>query len=268
MIARRRGAGRLRGRDVVERAHLLRRGSHDHGEAVPFQEPEHQDHDPQRAADNGHDGERHQNERHREPHRDDEGHRHVDAAAEIAGGEAQTRADQPRDQHHGDADQERDAGAVDHAREVVAAEIVGAEDMRPGAFVVPDRRNQPPRQFLRIGVVRSEQRRQQRHQHRDRQQRRADHQAFMTEDTPAPQRLCRRADEIDGLRCENFAHASADPDARVEPGVGEVGEEREGHVHERKQGDDRLRQRNVLQRDRLEGEVAESVEGEDRLDDD
>ena len=40
-------------------------------------------------------------------------------------------ADDDRDQHGGEPDRERDAAAVEHAREQVLAEVVGAERMRP-----------------------------------------------------------------------------------------------------------------------------------------
>ena len=39
------------------------------------------------------------------------------------------RADDDRDQHRREADRERDAAAVEHAREDVLAEVVGAERM-------------------------------------------------------------------------------------------------------------------------------------------
>ena len=53
--------------------------------------------------------------------------RGVDLAAEVPGGNAQSGADDARDQRRERADEERDARTVDQAREVVAAELVGAE---------------------------------------------------------------------------------------------------------------------------------------------
>ena len=47
--------------------------------------------------------------------------------AEVAGEQADEQADGDADQRHRDADQERDARAVDHAAVDVAAEAVGAE---------------------------------------------------------------------------------------------------------------------------------------------
>ena len=55
----------------------------------------------------------------------------VDAAARHAGDRADDGADDDGDQHGRQPDRERDAAAVDHARQQVLAEIVGAERMRP-----------------------------------------------------------------------------------------------------------------------------------------
>jgi hypothetical protein len=127
------GAGGFGRGDVVERAHLLGRRAHDHGEAVPFEEAEHQDDDAERVADHRDDGERHEHHRQREPRRDDEGDDHVDPAAEIAGGEAERGADRPEISMTAMPISSEMLRAVESAREIVAAEIVGAERMRPGA---------------------------------------------------------------------------------------------------------------------------------------
>ena len=58
--------------------------------------------------------------------------RRVDAAARDSGDRADERADDDRHQHRGEPDRERDAAAIQHAREQILAEIVGAERMRPG----------------------------------------------------------------------------------------------------------------------------------------
>src|ERR1700730_19173296 len=60
--------------------------------------------------------------------------------------------------------------------------------------------------------------------------------------------------------------ASSNPDARVEPSVDEVGRERQSHLDEGTQRDDRLRHRQVEMADRLVGEIAEPIEGKHRLD--
>ena len=116
-----------------------------------------------------HHRQRHQHHRHRQPRGDDEVDDHVDAAAEIAGEHAHGGADHARDQHGREADQQRDLRAVEQAREVVAARVVGAQRMRPGGLGagVPDRRDQLARQLLVVGIVGRDQRRQQRHQHDD-----------------------------------------------------------------------------------------------------
>src|SRR5499427_6972914 len=60
--------------------------------------------------------------------------------------------------------------------------------------------------------------------------------------------------------------ASSNPDARVEPGIDEVGRERQADIDEGQQRDDRLRNRQVEVADRLIGEISKPVEGEHRLD--
>jgi len=54
-------------------------------------------------------------------------HDHVDLAAEVAGDQAVDHADEDIDQHGGQGDQQRDAGALPDAGEQVAALGVGAE---------------------------------------------------------------------------------------------------------------------------------------------
>jgi hypothetical protein len=58
----------------------------------------------------------------REPHQ-----RGVDLAARHARNRADQHADEDRDGHRREADRDRDAPAVEHAREQVLAEVVGAE---------------------------------------------------------------------------------------------------------------------------------------------
>ena len=52
-------------------------------------------------------------------------------------------ADGGRQEHGGHPDQERDAAAVDHAREEVAPDLVGAEQVLGRAALHPGRRRQP-----------------------------------------------------------------------------------------------------------------------------
>ena len=77
----------------------------------------------------------------------------VDAAAVPAGEHADRRADQHREQRRGDADDERDARAVEDARQRVATEAVGAEP------VLGARRPQLLHDVLVVGIVRREHRR-------------------------------------------------------------------------------------------------------------
>ena len=83
----------------------------------------------------------------------------VDPAAEIAGGKPGEDADRRRDADHGGADEDRDARAVDDARQDVAAERVAAEQVAPFAALDPCRRLQAPEQVGLVGIVRRDQRR-------------------------------------------------------------------------------------------------------------
>ena len=55
----------------------------------------------------------------------------VDAAAGNAGDRADQGADDDGDRHRREPDRERNAAAVQHARQQVLAEIVGAERVLP-----------------------------------------------------------------------------------------------------------------------------------------
>ena len=55
----------------------------------------------------------------------------VDASADVAGDESVRRAERHRQQHRERGDRERDARAGQHAREQIAAELIGAERMLP-----------------------------------------------------------------------------------------------------------------------------------------
>ena len=54
----------------------------------------------------------------------------VGPAADVAGEQADRHAERERDRHRDDAGQQRRARAVDHARQHVAADLVGAEPVR------------------------------------------------------------------------------------------------------------------------------------------
>ena len=64
-----------------------------------------------------------------------------------------------RDDGDRDADQHRDAAAVDQAGEIVAAELVGAERVLPACRAIPERHQQALAEILQR-VVRHQQRRQ------------------------------------------------------------------------------------------------------------
>jgi hypothetical protein len=81
-------------------------------------------------ATNHHHSHGHEEDGKRQPRVDDEHERLVDAAAVISGDHAKGRPDEARDEHHREPDSERHAGAVDQAREIVAAEAVGSQKMR------------------------------------------------------------------------------------------------------------------------------------------
>ncbi len=186
--------GTCRG-DIVEIAHLLRGAAQHHGVALPFQKTQHQNHHPQRTADQGHRSERDQDHRQRKAHRNQIGHDQVGAPAEITGHDAEHGADHARDQHHRETDQQRYARAVDRPRQVVAPEHVGAQRMGPASGFVPDRRNQPAREVLRERVMRREPGRGQRHQHDEQEHACADQQARVAAHAPAQQLAWRGSGE-------------------------------------------------------------------------
>ena len=82
--ARRGGADGARGGDIVQRAHLHGGAARHHGKAIPKEKSEHCDDDLKRAADEGSNRKRHQDDRHGEPRGDDEANDKIDASAEIA----------------------------------------------------------------------------------------------------------------------------------------------------------------------------------------
>ena len=79
---------------------------------------------------------RHRHDHVHRPHDDD-----VDDRAVNAADSPSVDADNERDAHHREADEERQARAVDEPRKHVAADVVGAEQEARRAALLPDRRN-------------------------------------------------------------------------------------------------------------------------------
>ena len=125
-----RHAERARRRHVVELAQLQRLAARDAAEVHPAGDAERHAH-LQRALAQRHDQrDQQQQGRHRRQHRHDEEHGVVDAAAEVAGRHAEQQRDRDHDQAGQAADQQRDAHALQRAIDHVAAEDVGAEQVR------------------------------------------------------------------------------------------------------------------------------------------
>ncbi|EAP75187.1 hypothetical protein ISM_11385 [Roseovarius nubinhibens ISM] len=161
--ARGRGTDHLRRRHVIAPAHLQGRGPHHHREPVPEQQPQHTDHHGERPAKDRHHRQRHENHRHREAHVDEKGHHRIDLAAEIARRDAHRGADDTGNQRRHRPDQKRHPRAIDQTAEVIAAQMVGAERMLPCAAKEYGRRH-AFHQALRIGIMRRQHRREDRHQ--------------------------------------------------------------------------------------------------------
>ena len=81
----------------------------------------------------------------------------VDPAAEIAGDDAEQGADAAGDQHGGEADDHRHAGAEDQPRQHIAPDMIGAEQVGHAAAVLPDRRAEAARQAADLRIVRRQQ---------------------------------------------------------------------------------------------------------------
>ena len=75
----------------------------------------------------------------------------IDFAAEIAGDRTERDADKTRNENHRKGDQQRHAGAMNHAAEDVASEIVGAEHVQRADA---RRRLHHRRELLLIRIVR------------------------------------------------------------------------------------------------------------------
>ena len=131
---------------------------------------------------------------------------------------------------------QRHARAVDDAGEEVAAEIVDAEpELRR-------REGQRLRQEgLRVGLGLGEERRKDRGEDQDQQHDAADDRRLVGDEAPPGEieraplpvggRRCKLGDGIFELRCS--LPVVSEPDARIEPGVGDVGEEVGEAEHQR-----------------------------------
>ena len=113
----------------------------------------------------------------------DEPHQHaVDPAAEEAGDGPDERAERQADRHRDDADQQRQAGAVEDPRQLVAPEVVDAEQVvqrRAGTAALVDQR-----QVLDARVVRREERGEERDEDEEGDQHEADDRARIAPQPP------------------------------------------------------------------------------------
>ena len=167
-------ADRALGVDELALGERARLGVDDARGLHPVHQRDHHGDDPQARLEHGRqaDGEQQRRERH---HQVGEAHqRAADPAAEIAGGDADQRADEQRDAVGDDADDQRGARAEQDAGQQVAAEQVGAQ---PEVGVGRQRRafQRQPVEELLVRVVAGEPRRQDRAGHHDRDDGEADH---------------------------------------------------------------------------------------------
>ncbi len=136
-----RRAGHDGGLDIGLLAHREHDRAHQPHHARDFRHRDRDDHAQQTGAEQGHDRDREQDggDRHQPVHQPH--HHHVEPA-DVAGNQADHEPDGDADQRDREADEERDAGAIDHAAVDVAAEAVGAHavlEHRGAAVVVADR---------------------------------------------------------------------------------------------------------------------------------
>ncbi len=169
-----------------------------------------------------------------DPHDDRRG-----PALDEAGEQAEQPADHRGHHHRAHADEEREARAVEHPRQEIAAELIGAERMAGRA-----RRLEARREVRRERIVR----RQPRRERRDDQHGRV-------------------SDEAQPLLHEPGSFTSAYADARVEPAVGEIDRQVHQRVDDRRERHGRQHHREVAVEQRLHGEPAEPGPREDRLGD-
>ncbi len=120
------------------------------------QQPKRRDDEPKARSHQPDHGERDQHHRDRQAGGDGEQHHVVDAPAEETAEHAERDADQAGREHRHDADQQRDARAIDQPREIVAPELIGAERMLGPAAVHPERRHQTLAEVLHERILRHE----------------------------------------------------------------------------------------------------------------
>ena len=120
------------------------------------------DHRVQPGAEHGDQQDREEHRRERHPDVDDARDDLVEPAAIVAGEQAEDRADEAGGGRGDEGDGQRDAAAVDEAREHVAAEAVGAEQVAGLRAGEPGRRQRAEHQVLRQRIVRRDQRREER----------------------------------------------------------------------------------------------------------
>ena len=205
-------------------------------------------------------------------------------AAVVAGEAAERDADRERDRDRDEADRERDERALQHAREDVAAELVGAEQVDAerrqvgGGDAAPARAGESGGSSLSgsrttagsntthhsVSSLPSERHHDQRAQHARapaiarRSRRNARH--------TSPERRSARGGERPGARVP-AATAQPQPDARIDDRVEHVREERARERQHRGDEVERQDHREVARQDRVVAEPAEAGPGEDLLDD-
>src|SRR5579859_6936185 len=120
--------------------------AHDHGDGQPQERADRDQNRFDAAAQHHGQHDDEEQERQAVEHVDDAHHDRVDGTAEEAGDGTVADADDDRDDGREHADQQRRPAALEHAREQVAAEIVGAED-------VPAREGRRNRDAVEIRLV-------------------------------------------------------------------------------------------------------------------
>ncbi len=173
----------------------------------------------------------------------------------IAGQHAEGNADGRGDSCRQHAFHQRDARAIEDARQHVAAQLVGPEP------VLQRRRRHHVRQVVVVGAVGCDQRRQQAGQHEDREQHQArQRHARAPELLPlgAPPRAARSAAFFFPRQWKWFGRCSLRGDPRIQQPVQQVGDDvhdDEGDGHHQHGG---LHHREVARQDRLHQQPAQA----------
>ena len=150
-------------------------------------------------------------------------------AAAEAGEDAERGADEAAHDHGGEAHQQRHARAVDHAREHVAAEVIGAEQCaRPSAASERRRGTSRPRSDWRVGSCGREPRRGQRATTREQQRR------SRAPPRPAAARAGRRRRRRARRRTRRSRSAGAD--AGIEEAIEQIDDEVDDDEHRARRG--------------------------------